>query len=80
MATTKAQFDQVLSEIDVETTRIATKVLDLLAQIQAGGMSPADEDAAFAAAQAQLAKLKTIGADPENPVPVEEPTPTDPNA
>lgn len=83
MATTKAQFDEVLAAIDAETTRIATKVLELLEQVKGGGLTADEEDAAFALATAQLKKLKAIGADPENPVPPseEEPeTPTDPEA
>lgn len=82
MATTKAQFDAVLAEIDTETTRIATRVQELLDQIKGGGMSETDEDAAFAEATRLVGRLKGIAVDPENPVPPaeEEPTPTDPNA
>jgi hypothetical protein len=80
MARTKAEFDKVLSDIDVETTRVATRVLELLEQIKGGGLTEAEEEDAFAKATAQLEKLKLIGADPENPVPGEEETPTDPNA
>jgi hypothetical protein len=80
MAKTKADFDALFAQVDAETTRIATRVLELLEQIKGGGLTEADEEAAFASATVQLEKLKAIAADPENPVPDEEPTPTDPNA
>ena len=80
MATTKAQFEAALKSIDDETTRIGTRFAELLEQVKGGGLTEADEDAAFAEMNRLADNLKKIGADPENPVPGEEETPTDPNA
>ncbi len=66
---TAQQFTDVLKAIDTETTRIATKVQELLDKISAGGMTPAEEQVALDAATAELDRLKTIAADPANPVP-----------
>jgi uncharacterized protein YabE (DUF348 family) len=62
-------YAALVAAIDAETTRIATKIQTLLDKIIAGGMSAADEDAAEAALQAQVDRLKTIGTDPAEPIP-----------
>jgi len=66
-------YAALVAAIDAETTRIANKIQTLLDQIAAGGMSAADEDAAQAALQAQVDRLRTIGADPVEPIPPVEP-------
>lgn len=58
---TAEQFQTLLAEIDAETTRIATKIEELVAKILAGGMSAADEDATKAELQTAVDRLKTIG-------------------
>ncbi len=72
---TAQNFKDLLAAIDAETTRIATKIEDLLAQLQAGGgMTSAEETEALAGLQTVADHLKTIGVDPANPVPT-PPTP-----
>ncbi len=71
MATSK-DFLDLLAAMDAETTRIATKLDELLAKLQAGGMTDAEEAAVFAAATALSDRLKVIGTDPATPIP---PTP-----
>ena len=66
-------YAALVAAIDVETTRIASKIEELLAKITAGGMSAADEDAAGVAIAAQLDKLKALGQDPAQPIPPDEP-------
>lgn len=73
--TTKADFDAVFKSIDTEATRIGLKFEELLAKLAAGGMSPTEEAATLAEGARLVDKLKTLGADPTNPVPVPEPSP-----
>lgn len=68
-------YTSLVAAIDAETTRIANKIQTLLDAIAAGGMSAAEEDAAQASLQAQVDRLKTIGADPVEPIP---PVPVEP--
>ncbi len=75
MATSK-DFLDLLAAMDAETTRIATKLDELLAKLQAGGMSEAEEAEVFAAANALSDRLKTIGTDPVTPIPPTEPPTT----
>lgn len=70
---TLADFEDVLGKLDAETTRIADKVAELVAKIQAGGLTLDEETQVKTALDAELAKLKAIGADPQNPVPVDQP-------
>lgn len=73
--TTKADFDALFAAVDTEATRIGLKFEDLLAKLAAGGMTPAEEAAALAEGARLVAKLKTLGADPADPVPEPEPEP-----
>ncbi len=66
---TKTEFDALVAAIDAETTRIGNKIQDLLAQIAAGGLTPAEEQAALDAIGAAAERLKLVGADPAAPVP-----------
>jgi len=63
------QFKDAMAEIDAETTRIATKITELLEKLASGGMTAAEEAEAFAAIRAHAERLKLIGHDPTNPVP-----------
>ena len=60
------ETQRVITEIDAETTRIATKFDEL---VTAADLT-AEEKAAFTAL---TGRLKLIGADPENPVPPPSP-------
>ena len=73
MPPTKADFDALVAAIDAETTRIGQKILDLLAKIAAGGMSPEEEQAALDSIAAAAERLKLVGADVDNPIPPPEP-------
>lgn len=66
---TQEEFNEILSQIDSETTRVADKVQQLMDQLATGGMSADQEAQVKADLQAQLDKLRGIGADPANPVP-----------
>lgn len=63
------EFNAVMKAIDDETNRIAAKVTDLLQQVASGGLTATEEAALLETAQAELAKLQGIAADPTNPVP-----------
>lgn len=76
METTMAQlqnFKDLLAAVDAETTRISDKITDLVAQLAAGGMTDAQEAEVLAGLTAAADRLKTIGADPADPIPVEPP-------
>ena len=53
---------RVIADIDAETTRIAVKLAEVIAN---SDLTP-EEKAAF---DSLIVRLKAIGADPENPVP-----------
>ena len=72
-----ASVDQLLAgmlEIDAETTRIAGVLADLMAQL-ASGLTPEESATVQAAIEANLARLRALGADPMNPVPLPDPVP-----
>lgn len=67
-------FKDLLAAVDVETNRIAAKIDELVAKLEAGGMTEAEEEEALAGLSATADRLKTIGANPADPIPpVEEP-------
>lgn len=66
---TLQNFKDLLAAIDAETDRLAKKIADLVAQLTAGGMTEAQETQALAGLTAVADRLKTIGADPTNPIP-----------
>ena len=68
-----ASWDALLAAFDAETTRIANKIQTLLDQIAAGGMSELEEAEVQASLQAQVDRLKLVGADPVEPIPPVEP-------
>ena len=74
MMATLQNFKDLLAAVDAETNRIAAKIQALVDQLSAGGMSDAEEAEALAGLSAVADRLKTIGADPSNPVPTEPPT------
>lgn len=66
-------FKDLLAAVDIETTRIADKIADLVSQLESGGLSEAAEAEVLAGLQAQVDRLKTIGHNPADPIP---PVPT----
>ena len=66
---TLQNFQDLLAAMDTETTRIGNKIQSLVDQLAAGGMTPAEEAQALASLGAFADRLKTIGADPANPIP-----------
>jgi hypothetical protein len=66
-------WDALLAAFDGETTRIANKIQRLLDQIIAGGMTELEEAEVQASLQAQVDRLKLVGADPVEPIPPVEP-------
>jgi hypothetical protein len=73
MSESSDQYAAAIKAIDDETTRIGTKVEELVAKLAAGGMDKAEEAAHLAQLDALGKRMKTIAADPTDPVP--EPTP-----
>lgn len=71
---TLQNFKDLVAGINTETDRLAAKIDAFIAGQNAGGMTPAEEDAALADLQAVSDRLKTIGADSTNPIPAEPPT------
>lgn len=65
MATpTLADFQALLAEADVETTRIAARITDLMDDVQPG-MSDADVNSLKGLVQAEVDKLKGVGVVPD---------------
>lgn len=62
-------FKDLLAAVDAETNRIAAKIQSLVDGLSGGGMTDAEEAEALAGLSAVADRLKTIGADPSNPVP-----------
>lgn len=58
---TAQQFTDALKQADDETNRISQTMTDLIAKLQSGGLSSAEEDAALASLQGLADKLKTVG-------------------
>jgi hypothetical protein len=54
-------FQTLLTAIDIETTRIATKIAELVAKLAVGGLTQAEEAQVFADVTTHLDHLKSIG-------------------
>lgn len=65
MAKSQEQFDTLMARLDTVTNDIAADYQKLLDEIQSNTVSPAS----IAAAEANIAKLETLGASVANPVP-----------
>lgn len=63
------EFKAAIAKIDAETTRIAAKIDDLIAQLQTQGLTDSEEQQVFDDLGAVADRLRTVGADPDNPVP-----------
>ena len=74
-----ADFANLRRRFDVATSAIAAEIRDLKEKIQAGGMTPAEEAAAFGSLDEVATQLEKMGK-PEEPLPEapEEPAPADP--
>lgn len=66
---TKQSFDDLRTAMDDETNALAAKIDALTAKIAAGGMSAEEEAAVLADFTAISERLKTLGADPAEPIP-----------
>jgi hypothetical protein len=64
-------FTELLTAVDAETTRIGAKIQTLIDQLAAGGLSAEEEATVLAGLGAAADKLKGIGVDPADPVPVD---------
>ncbi len=69
MAKTQDQFNAMLADIDAATTEVASDLQKLRDELASAG---ALSDANAALLDARIARLKAIGQDPEQPVPVVE--------
>lgn len=69
----RMNYDALVAAIDVETTRIAGVLQALKDQLAEGGMSATEEAEVLASLQAQVDRLKGIGVDPAEPIPLVEP-------
>jgi tetrahydromethanopterin S-methyltransferase subunit G len=70
MAKTQERFDDLMARLDTITNDIAADYQKLLDEITNNSVS----DASITAAEANIAKLESLGASVDNPVPPEEPT------
>lgn len=70
----KAQnFSELLNSMEAETTRIGTAYDEIFSKLQAGGLTPEEEDAVFARGTALNNRLKEIGKNPDQPIPPVDP-------
>jgi hypothetical protein len=70
---TKEEFEAGFARVDAATTGIANVIRELIAKIEAGGMT-AEEEAAVLARLGQSADaLEAMAVTPEDPVPVDPP-------
>ena len=72
MATSQERFDVLMGRLDTVSNDIAADYAQLLKAIQDGGAGSISEES-FAKHEANIAKLETLGASVENPVPPVEP-------
>jgi len=68
-AATKAAVDEVLARINESTNTIAAKIADLVARLNAPGLTESETNDVKAQLTALQAQLESLAADPENPVP-----------
>jgi hypothetical protein len=64
----------VVQELDEATNKVAAKLDKVVADLEAGKV----DDATIASLRSVSSRLKTLGADPENPVPDAPVEPSDP--
>lgn len=70
---TLQNFKDLLAAVNTETDRIAAKAQTLLDHVSDSGLTGPEEEEILAEGAAIVARLKSVGADPQNPIP-EEPT------
>ncbi len=61
---TQAEFEAAFAELDAETTRIGAVIDDLVAKLNAGGLTAEQETAILAQVKAETDKLRALGANP----------------
>ncbi len=64
-------FSAVVAVLNTETNRISDKLEELIGEIEGAGLDADQEAVVLDSLQALADRLKTIGADPKDPVPVE---------
>ena len=69
---TAPDFDELLGKMEAETTRIGEKFAELFGKLKDGGLSAAEEEAAFNRGITLSERLVGLGKDPDNPVPPTE--------
>lgn len=71
---TAQNFKDLVVAINAETDRLAAKIQAFIDAENAGGLTPAEEEAHLADLQSVVDRLKVVGANPADPIPpVEEP-------
>lgn len=73
MEDTLKKFEEAFEVLNQETTRIGTKMQELLDRLAAGGLSEEEEAGILAQLSAAGERLKAIGADPATPIPPDAP-------
>ncbi len=64
-----ADISKVLNDIDTATNDVAAKIQALLDRLAAGSLTPAELENILAMGAVEVARLKGLAADPNNPVP-----------
>jgi hypothetical protein len=68
----EGQFAGLAQRLDAVTNQLADQLRGLRDQIKDEGLSSEQEDSAIATLDASIKKLEALGADPANPVPLEQ--------
>ncbi len=62
-------FKTLLIDVEAETTRLGTRIDELLAKLEAGGMTEEEEAEVFDGFKAVSTRMKGIGVNPDQPIP-----------
>jgi len=70
---TLTEFNELIAAMNTATNAVAAKLEELRAQLATAGLDATAEAAIFTMLDTQVTKLKAIGADPVDPIPVDPP-------
>lgn len=70
--TTNEQFDALMNELSAATTAVGERLETIVEQLKNGGLTKEQETSLYGRISAEVAKLKAMGENPENPIPAEE--------